>query len=215
VWWRLVRFGFRLLYNEMAFAYDLVSNSVSLGSWRCWQRAALSHLTIPKNGLLLELAHGTGNLQVDLQTAGYQHCIGYDLSPYMGRITRKKLQGLRLPARLVRGRAEQLPFPQTRFDAVISTFPTEFIVVPETLREIHRVLKPGGQFIIVPNGILTGGGAVQAGLEWLYRITGQRGGTERSIDDFLRPYGFTASAFTERCPHSVAQVIVAQKHDAS
>lgn len=212
-WWRLVRFGFRLLYSEMAFSYDLVSSVVSLGAWRCWQRGVLSHLTIPKDGLLLELAHGTGNLQIDLQAAGYKHCIGYDLSSYMGRIAQRKLLRLNIPARLVRGRAQRLPFPQARFDAVISTFPTDFIVAPETLREVHRVLKPEGQFIIVPNGILTGGGAVEAGLEWLYRITGQRGGTERSIDDFLGPYGFTATTFTERCPRSTAQVIVARKRD--
>ncbi|MBL8154241.1 MAG: methyltransferase domain-containing protein [Anaerolineae bacterium] len=213
-WWGLVRFGFRLLYNEMAFTYDLVSSVVSLGSWRCWQRAVLNHLEIPKDGIVLELAHGTGNLQIDLHAAGYQHCIGYDLSPYMGRIAQMKLHRLRLPVKLVRGRAQQLPFSEARFDAVISTFPTDFIVAPETLQEVHRVLKPEGQFIIVPNGILTGGGAVEGGLEWLYRITGQRGGEPgRSIDDFLRPYGFTAEVFTERCPRSVAQVIVARKRD--
>lgn len=212
-WWRLVRFGFRLLYNEMAFTYDLVSSLVSLGSWRCWQRTVLGHLAIPKDGVILELAHGTGNLQIDLQAAGYPHCIGYDLSPYMGRIARRKLLRLHIPARLIRGRAQRLPFPKAQFDAVISTFPTDFIVAPETLREVHRVLKPEGQFIIVPNGVLSGGGAVEAGLEWLYRITGQRGETDRSINDFLRPYGFIADTFTERCPRSVAQVIVARKRE--
>jgi hypothetical protein len=44
LWWRLVRFGFRLLYNEFAFSYDLVSKVVSLGAWRCWQQSALKHL---------------------------------------------------------------------------------------------------------------------------------------------------------------------------
>jgi hypothetical protein len=44
LWWRLVRFGFRLLYNEMAFTYDAVSAVVSLGEWRSWQRAALNFL---------------------------------------------------------------------------------------------------------------------------------------------------------------------------
>ncbi|MCZ7544410.1 MAG: hypothetical protein M5R40_13175 [Anaerolineae bacterium] len=42
LWWALVRFGFRLLYNELAFTYDLVSRVVSLGQWRAWQRAAFS-----------------------------------------------------------------------------------------------------------------------------------------------------------------------------
>lgn len=214
-WWALIRLGFRLLYNEMAFTYDLVSNAVSVGSWRCWQRTALRHLEIPKDGLLLELAHGTGNLQIDLYTADYPYSIGYDLSPYMGRIAQKKLQHLHIPVKLVRGRAQQLPFSEAQFDAVISTFPTDFIVAPETLQEVYRVLKPGGQFIIVPNGILTGGGVVETGLEWLYKITGQRGESERSIGDFLRPYGFTTHTFTERCPRSIAQVVVARKRDTT
>ena len=72
VWWTLVRFGFRLLYNEMAFTYDVVSTVVSLGEWRCWQRAALSYLEATPDDALLELAHGTGNLQLDLLEAGYQ-----------------------------------------------------------------------------------------------------------------------------------------------
>src|SRR5690348_6096878 len=115
----------------MAFTYDLVSSIVSLGAWRCWQQSALKHLMISKDSLILELAHGTGNLQLDLHAAGFQS-IGYDLSPYMGRIARAKMRRHGLSPRLVRGKAQQLPFPAASFSAVISTFPTDFIVAPET-----------------------------------------------------------------------------------
>ncbi|MEO8608541.1 MAG: class I SAM-dependent methyltransferase [Chloroflexota bacterium] len=209
-WWRLVRFGFRLLYNEMAFTYDLVSNIVSLGAWRCWQRAALKHLTAQPGNLILELAHGTGNLQLDLLDAGYR-TIGYDLSPYMGRIANAKLVHYGYSAKLVRGKAQELPFPPGAFAAVVSTFPTNFIVQPKTLREVHRILQPKGQFIIVPNGVLTGGGVSGAGIEWLYRVTGQREDSTASFKDFFTPYGFDAEMFTEPCPRSIAYVIVAQK----
>jgi len=209
-WWGLVRFGFRLLYNEMAFTYDMVSSIVSLGEWRCWQRAALRYLDATGDALVLELAHGTGNLQLDLAEAGYQ-AIGYDLSPYMGRIARAKLQRRRVTSRLARGRAQQLPFPAKTFKAVISTFPTDFIFASETLREIDRILKDDGQLIIVPNGVLTGGGVSEAGLEWLYRITGQRGEHQPPINHFFEPYGFKAVLKEERCRRSIAQVILAQK----
>jgi ubiquinone/menaquinone biosynthesis C-methylase UbiE len=208
VWWRLVRFGFRLLYNEMAFTYDWVSYAVSLGAWRCWQRATLKHLDM--GGLVLELAHGTGNLQIDLQQAGYQ-TIGYDLSPYMGRIAAAKLRQHNLAVRLIRGKAEQLPFASSTFTAVVSTFPTNFIAAPETLSEVHRILRPNGQFIIVPNGILTGGDVTSTGVEWLYRITGQRNDSSASIENFFQPYGFEAQFIEETCPRSIAQVIVARK----
>ncbi len=209
-WRGLIRFGFRLLYNEMAFTYDLVSSIVSLGAWRCWQRSALKHLTISKEGLVLELAHGTGNLQLDLQAVGFQ-AVGYDLSPYMGRIASAKMRRQGLIPRLTRGKAQQLPFPAATFSAVISTFPTDFIVAPETLHEVYRVLQPMGEFIIVPNGILTGSGVTEAGLEWLYRITGQREGSTTGLHDFFADYGFEVATLQEQCPRSIAQVILARK----
>ncbi|MBI1277087.1 MAG: methyltransferase domain-containing protein [Anaerolineaceae bacterium] len=210
VWWGLIRFGFRLLYNEMAFTYDAVSSVVSLGEWRCWQRTALRYLEATSDDLLLELAHGTGNLQLDLSEAGYQ-VIGYDLSPYMGRIAGSKLQRHGVKARLVRGKAQQLPFPAHTFKAVISTFPTDFIFAAETLGEIHRILCDDGQLIIVPNGVLTGGGVSEAGLEWLYRVTGQRGGEHGPVNHIFEAYGFEATLKVERCTRSAAQVIVARK----
>ncbi len=194
----------------MAFTYDIVSAVVSMGEWRSWQRSALKHLDPDSGKRLLELAHGTGNLQIDLTRAGY-NTVGYDLSPYMGRIAQVKLRRQGLSAKLVRGKAQQLPFPIGTFDAVISTFPTDFIFAAETLREINRILVSHGQLIIVPNGVLTGGGLGEAALEWLYRVTGQRGGQNTSLSNYFAQFGFEVSVKEERCRRSIAQVIVARK----
>lgn len=211
-WWRLVRFGFRLLYNEFAFTYDLVSKVVSLGAWRCWQRAALSHLN--REGLILELAHGTGDLQIDLAAAGCRS-VGYDLSPAMGRIARRKLLKRGLKPQLARGMAQALPFPNEHFASIVSTFPSEFIVSPQTLAEVWRVLQPGGVFVIVPAASFSGGGVAKAVLDWLYHITGQRRAedvTDNSqILAWLTPYGFAVQVKQEACPRSAALVIVAGK----
>jgi ubiquinone/menaquinone biosynthesis C-methylase UbiE len=210
LWWRLVRFGFRLLYNEFAFTYDLVSRIVSLGAWRCWTRAALKYLPSDKGAAVLELAHGTGNLQLDLHAAGYR-VVGCDLSPAMGRIAQGKLKRRGLAARLTRGRGQALPFAAGTFAAVVSTFPTDFIAAKETLSEVRRVLKDDGVFVIVPNAQLVGGGVSEQSLEWLYRITGQRGGETRKDALAALFAGFQVEVLTERCPRSVVTVIVGRK----
>lgn len=209
-WWRLVRFGFHLLYNDLAFTYDLISKAVSLGAWRCWQRSALKHLAPDPHQRILEVAHGTGDLQLDLQAAGYQ-VVGCDLSPQMGSIARSKLLRHQKVLRLIRGRAQALPFVTGGFDAVIATFPSDFIVDPETLNEIHRVLVPGGRLIIVYGAVLTGGGAVRTFLEWLYKITGQREAGSADMAAYFEPFGFAVRIIQELCPRSTAQLIVATR----
>lgn len=212
MWWRLVRFGFRLLYNEMAFTYDLVSEVVSLGSWRCWQKATLKHIPpAAKAGKILEIAHGTGNLQLDLNQAGYT-TMGYDLSPYMGRIAQSKLKRAQHEAHLTRGMAQQLPFADEAFAVVISTFPTNFIVQSSTLSEVYRILEPRGRFIIVLNGEFTGQGILRDFLEWLYRITGQRDDDSNpSAEAVFGGHGFSVSTLVEPCSQSQAQVVILQK----
>lgn len=211
LWWRLVRFGFRLLYYEMAFTYDVVSWIVSLGQWRCWQRSAMNFLGAPDDGVVLELAHGTGNLQIDLQNAGYQ-TIAFDLSPYMGRIAKLKLAKHQLNQDFVRGSAFQLPFADSSISHVVCTFPTDFIVQQETLTEVNRILQEQGKLIVVLNGILVGGGVIKSFLEWLYRITGQRDDTrQQDIKRFFLGYGFDVETQEVECQRSLVQLVILTK----
>ncbi|MFN8418636.1 MAG: methyltransferase domain-containing protein [Anaerolineae bacterium] len=209
-WLRVLRFGFRLLYNEMAWTYDAVSWGVSLGEWRSWQRAAIPHLNAPPDSLILEVAHGTANLQIDLRAAGYRS-IGIDLSPYMGQIARRKLLREGIQPSLIRARAQALPFADASFHAVVSTFPTEFIIDPATLSEINRVLHPDGRLVFVPNGELTNRGAVEQGLELAYRVTGQRGGWPSQVTRRFSSVGFSLQVLEVQCKRSIAQVVIAQK----
>lgn len=210
VWARLVAFGFRLLYNEMAFTYDAVSYVVSLGDWRAWQFAVFNFLP-PPPARILELAHGTGHVQHRLIAMGYQ-AVGLDLSRAMGRITQRRLRRAGLNASLVRGRGEALPFPNQTFDAVVCTFPTRFIFEPTTLAECGRVLIPTGAFVVVLNGVLTHKGAVERLIDRAYAVTGQHTSSYEHVLSRLSHHGFSAELVQVPSPRGYAEVLKAQSY---
>ncbi len=169
----LLRFAFGLLYNQLAFTYDLVSWAVSMGQWRSWQRAALPYL---RGRHVLEVAHGTGNLLLDLVSLGFKP-VGMDASRAMGRLARAKLRrtlgGPTLPLPLVRGRVQALPFATHSFQSIVSTFPTDFVADPTAIAEFYRLLTPGGVFVCVPAAQITGGALGDRWAAWLFRVTGE------------------------------------------
>lgn len=225
-WWRLVRFGFRLLYNEMAWSYDVVSWLASLGEWRAWQRAALPFI---RGKRVLEVAHGPGHMLLALARAGFE-VAGLDLSAAMGRQAQRRLREAGLTVPLVRGEVQALPFAAATFDTVLSTFPTAFIVERDTLASVHQVLKPDGRLIIVPEGHLTGRDIPSRFINWLYVITGQRSGafevdkedewpaTESAIwqafEAQMAGVGFRLQIEQTSLKRSAATVVVARKAES-
>jgi ubiquinone/menaquinone biosynthesis C-methylase UbiE len=211
----LLRFGFRLLYNEFAWTYDLVSWTVSIGQWRTWQRQIIPRIAGER---VLEIAHGTGNLQIDLATAGYR-AIAFDLSPHMGRIARGKLarRGLRPP--FVRGRAQALPFQTGHFTTIVSTFPTEFISDPPAVREFGRVLAPEGRMVFIPAATIVPAGLADRLARWLFEVTGQStapavDGVEGWPPRLAQVYGaagFRIRLETVKLPRSLVWIVVADK----
>ena len=203
----LIRLGFRLLYNELAFTYDWVSWATSVGQWRSWQRCALPRVVGPQ---VLEMAHGTGDTLLDLAAAGFRP-IGIDLSHSMGRIARGKLarRGIALP--LVGGRAQALPFATESLPSIVATFPTEFIVDPAALSEFHRVLRPSGRLVFIPTAKITAGSPVHQFAAWLFAVTGQSGPWPPAVEARYRAAGFETRIALESLRRSEVVVVVAEK----
>jgi ubiquinone/menaquinone biosynthesis C-methylase UbiE len=140
------------LYNELAWAYEAVASLVSLGRWQGWRLRALDALG-EAPGRVLELGFGTGALLVAMAARGWWP-VGLEPSPAMQRVAARRLRRARVDARhghspvRLRGHAQALPFRDGSFDAAVATFPTEYIMSVETLREVHRVLCPRGCLVI-------------------------------------------------------------------
>jgi SAM-dependent methyltransferase len=93
---------------------------------------------------VLDLCCGQGNVAEALSKAGLS-VVGADFSPQMLAFARKRLPDVEF----VEADAQDLPFDDGSFDAVICSF--GLMHVPDqnrALREVHRILKPGGQYIM-------------------------------------------------------------------
>ncbi len=211
---RLLQIGFNLLYNQLAFTYDLVSWTVSVGQWREWQRQVIPRIVGQR---VLEVAHGTGNLQIDLAAAGYKP-VAFDLSPAMGRIANHKLARRKLFPPFVRGKAQALPFPADYFTTLLSTFPTEFIAAPQAVREFYRVLAPGGRLVFVPAATILPAHLVDRLARWLFEVTGQSvapqpdgSGWPPQLLPAYRAAGFAVKIESIPLPRSLVWVVTADK----
>ncbi|MBU1879401.1 MAG: class I SAM-dependent methyltransferase [Chloroflexi bacterium] len=203
---RLYLWACHRLYNEFAWTYDWVSWLVSLGHWWDWRLAALGYIHPPDVGSppllageplaplreathgqgggsrVLEVGFGTGDLLVEMARRGLD-VWGLDLSPAMHRITTRKLRRRGVWAPLVRAFVQQMPFPDRAFDAIVATFPAEFILQGPALREFARVLRPGGRLVVAGASVAVNAPVLSQALALLFgSAAAQRPGLNERIE---------------------------------
>ena len=109
--------------------------------------------TIPENGRLIDVGCGTGNGLLIFHERFGVSGVGVDVSDGMLEIARAKMDGRNLPIEMHQIDGESLPFEENTFDAGISFEVLEHTPNPaQLLRELARVVKPGGTVIVTtPN----------------------------------------------------------------
>ena len=142
----------RDMFNAIARRYDLLNHLLSGGVDVYWRRRALDCTLKTSPQRVLDLATGTGDFALAAARLGPQQVVGIDMAIEMLRLGAAKVAAKRppMPLELLVGDAEQLPFQDNTFDLVTGAFGVRnFGHIPSGLAEAYRVLKPGGQLLVL------------------------------------------------------------------
>ena len=141
------------MFDRISPKYDALNHLLSFNIDKVWRRktAKVASKNAPKN--LLDLATGTADLAIALAKRNPEaHITGMDFSEKMLKIGSEKVQRHNLESQieLKLGDAAALPFENNVFDAITVAFGVRnFEDLDKSLSEISRVLKPGGQAVIL------------------------------------------------------------------
>ena len=139
------------LFDRIAGTYDGLNHVLSLNIDKRWRRKAIQ--PIRPRGQLLDVAIGTADLTIELLRQGKaEHVTGIDLSRNMMAIGEKKVtkHGYSAQVRFDYGSAQEMPYAGEVFDAVTCAYGVRnFADMDEGLSEMYRVLRPGGQLMIL------------------------------------------------------------------
>lgn len=138
------------LFDRIAGTYDRLNHGLSLNIDRLWRRKTVRLMQPAQH--VLDVAIGTADLTIEMLRRGKaEQVTGIDLSDQMMAIGQKKTDKYQMSnVRFIHANAQQMPFEKDTFDAVTCAFGCRnFQDLDEGLREMYRVLKPGGQVTIL------------------------------------------------------------------
>ena len=141
------------MFNSIAVRYDFMNRLFSAGIDMKWRKKTISLLKKLEPKKILDLATGTADMAIlSCRLLNPEKVTGVDLSAEMLELGRKKIEkeGFANKIELLKGDAEAINFPDNSFDAVTVAFGVRnFEHLENGLREMLRVLKPGGKLVIL------------------------------------------------------------------
>jgi len=146
----------RALFAPLPSSYDRWSRLLSLGQDPRWRQFLVSRVDAGAGKSVLDVATGTGAVAIELARQKGCDVVGVDQSPEMLGEAERRIGAADLDARirLVESRAEELPFGDGSFDGLTFTYLLRYVEDPAaTMRELARVLRPGGTIAMLEFGV--------------------------------------------------------------
>jgi demethylmenaquinone methyltransferase / 2-methoxy-6-polyprenyl-1,4-benzoquinol methylase len=141
-----------IMFNRIAFRYDLMNHLLSLGIDRRWRNRLRKILSAYHPKKILDLATGTADVAIELVKLHPEKIIAVDISNEMLQIAGEKIRkrGLDSLITLMNADSQQLPLPNEEFDAITVAFGVRnFEDLQKGLQEMFRLLKKGGVLAIL------------------------------------------------------------------
>jgi demethylmenaquinone methyltransferase/2-methoxy-6-polyprenyl-1,4-benzoquinol methylase len=140
------------MFNQISGKYDFLNHFLSLGIDKGWRRKAIAEAAKVNPSVVLDVATGTADLAIAASSLKPESIIGIDIAEQMLEVGRKKIarDGLTKLITLQNADSENLPFPDHFFDVVTCAYGVRnFGNLEAGLREMARVLRPGGKVVIL------------------------------------------------------------------
>jgi demethylmenaquinone methyltransferase/2-methoxy-6-polyprenyl-1,4-benzoquinol methylase len=140
------------MFSGIAGRYDFLNHLLSGNVDKSWRRIAVRALkpSLVEGARVLDVACGTGDLSLVLAEAGAARVVGLDFCRPMLEVARRKAEAGSRAIPFVEGDALRLPFADETFDAATIAFGLRNLTgVAEGLRELRRILKPGGRLAVL------------------------------------------------------------------
>ena len=135
----------RNMFNMIAKKYDFMNNIMSFGFHKLIKKDCVKLLGIKPHSKILDACCGTGDFSFLIkQKENLADVVGVDFSSNMLEIARKRVENVEF----LEGDVTELNFSDNTFDFILMGFGLRNIANQEkALKEIYRVLKPGGEFL--------------------------------------------------------------------